>query len=112
MSNLFMRTNLLLRGSIEEKSKDFKEILKMKKMAEELANRAGSFNTKKFDNTDEMPEPGEITLLIEYQSEEAKKHAERMKELMDEVEREARGFYKAVGLTVKSPAGKATGQIL
>lgn len=112
MADLFMRKNLLIRGTIEENSRDFKKILEMKKAADDLAHKASLFNQYKFDNASEPPEPGEITILIEYQSEEAKKHAERLKELMDEVEREARAFYKTVGLVVESPAGKTTGHIL
>ncbi|MCM1218077.1 MAG: hypothetical protein NC548_26625 [Lachnospiraceae bacterium] len=83
------------------------EILEMKKAAQELEVRARRYKEHKFDNADSAPEEGEITLLIEYQSEEAKKHAERLVELMNEVEQEAREFYKAVGLTVKSPLGEA-----
>lgn len=107
-----MRKNLLIRGSIEENSRDFKEILEMKKKADELAYKASLFKQYKFDNAAEEPQPGEITILIEYQSEEAKKHAERLKELMDEVEQEARAFYKSVGLIVDSPAGRTAGHIL
>ena len=81
-------------------------------MANELARKAGSFGQCKFDNADGMPQSGEITLLIEYQSEEAKKHAERLQELMNEVEQEAKAFYKSVGLIVEGPTGKTVGQIL
>lgn len=111
-ADLFMRKNLLIRGSIEENSRDFKAILEMKKEADNLAYKASLFKQGKFDNVAETQKPGEITILIEYQSEEAKKHAERLKELMDEVEQEARAFYKSVGLIVESPAGKTAGYIL
>lgn len=112
MADLFMRKNILIRGEIEEKSRDFKKILEMKKMANGLAEAARLFNQYKFDNAAEPPRDGEITILIEYQSEEAKKHAERLQELMEEAEQEARAFYKSVGLVVESPAGKAAGHIL
>ena len=111
-ADLFMRKNLLIRGTIEENSRDFKEIIEMKKAADNLAHKANLFKQYQFDNAAEAQKPGEITILIEYQSEEAKKHAERLKELMDEVEQEARAFYKSVGLIVEDPAGKVEGHIL
>lgn len=111
-ADLFMRSNLIIRGSIEESSRDFKEILEMKKAADDLAYKASTFKQYKFDNADEKPQPDEITILIEYQSEEAKKHAERLQELMNEAEKEARAFYKSVGLVVEGPAGKTAGRPL
>lgn len=111
-ADLFMRKNLLIRGAIEENSRDFKRLLEMKRMAGELAREAGSFNQYKFDNASEAAQPDGITVLIEYQSEEAKKHAERLQKLMNEAEQEAKAFYKSVGLIVESPAGKAAGQII
>lgn len=110
--DLFMRKNILIRGLIEENSRDFKTILEMKQIANDLARKADSFRQYKFDTADGVAQPGEITLLIEYQSEEAKKHAERLQELMNEAEQEAKAFYKSVGLIVEGPTGRTVGQVL
>lgn len=112
MSDLYMRKNILIRGFIGEDGSDFRQILEMKKTAEELARQARRFKDYKFDNTDGEPKPGEITISMKYKSEKALKHAERLLGLMDEVAEEAREFYRSVGLEVEGSGGKIMGQII
>ena len=112
MADLFMRTEVLVRGKIEEESRDFKTILEMKERASTLRVMAERYKEKRFDMTDNLPEKDEITLLLTYNSEKAIKHAERLVELMEEVEKEAREFYEEIGVEVNDPRGEAKGRIL
>lgn len=95
---LYMRTNLLINASVEN-SRDLMKIQEAKKYASALRGFARDFKYRKFDVADH-PEDGKLTLIVEWNSEEAEKHAERLIELAEEMEKEASEFYKGIGIKI------------
>ena len=107
-----LRTEIVLRGKIEEESRDFKTILEMKKMAKMLKVMAEQYTERRFDMVDTTPQEGEVTLLLTYNSPKAIRRAECLVELMEKVEKEAREFYEEITVRVNDPTGKIEGHLL
>lgn len=99
MAKIGMRTNLLINASVEN-SRDLTRIVEAKKRAAELRGFARDFKGRKFDIADK-PEEDKFTLIIEWESEKAMKHAERLIELAEEMEQEANAFYEGIGIKIK-----------
>lgn len=107
-----LETKIILRGTLEDNSRDIKMILDMRKKAEELAAMARSCNEKNFDIADTPAKEGEITLFISCQTEEAKEKAKSISELLERVETEARKFYAMFSVAAKGPMGEAIEPII
>ena len=100
MSNkdIHFRRNILLNVDLEN-SRDLKKIREVKQCAEVIRDFATSYTYRKFDIADK-PVNGYVTLTVEYNSEKAKKNAERLVELAEELEKESEKFYKAINVEV------------
>jgi len=93
-----MRANLMISASIEN-SRDFKRILEAKRCAAALYDFARDYKNSKFDVAD-RPQEGKFTLTVKWDSEEAEKHAKRLIRLAEGMEKEAREFYKSIGISI------------
>lgn len=100
MADLHMRTNLLINASAEN-SRDLKKIKEAKEHASALRTFARDFAGRKFDVADH-PTEGTFTLIVEWNSEVAEQHAERLVELAKEMEKEATKFYRNIGIKISS----------
>lgn len=107
MKDLCMRTSILLHAEAEN-SRDLKRIADARRKASELQEFASEYKHRRFDIADDLPEEGEFALIVEWDSEAAERHAERLLELAEEMEKEAYGFYQSIGIRIKGGNLKET----
>lgn len=104
------RRELMLKLSIEDGSRDVKEIMYMQDLALKLHQMASRYQDKRFDIADEAEGEG-VYLIVSIEDKNFLERAEKLQKLMEEVSTEAEAFYKGIEVNINGPQGLKAGRM-